>query len=110
LAECPRPVSPHEPPPLSLLSRHVSIAHRRSFPPRPSSDLLYPHCGRCPPMDRSPPVGSRAGKSQTLGGIGWEFVIFPHGFQRARSEEHTSNSSHVKISYSVFCLKKKITI
>src|SRR5690554_6957157 len=26
-----------------------------------------------------------------------------------RSEEHTSNSSHVRISYAVFCLKKKIT-
>src|SRR5690349_24266425 len=26
----------------------------------------------------------------------------------ARSEEHTSNSSHVEISYAVFCLKKKI--
>src|SRR5690606_39432104 len=25
----------------------------------------------------------------------------------ARSEEHTSDSSHVKISYAVFCLKKK---
>src|SRR5690349_23615649 len=24
-----------------------------------------------------------------------------------RSEEHTSNSSHVEISYAVFCLKKK---
>src|SRR5438067_10061327 len=24
-----------------------------------------------------------------------------------RSEEHTSNSSHVSISYAVFCLKKK---
>src|SRR5699024_2016531 len=27
---------------------------------------------------------------------------------RGRSEEHTSNSSHVAISYAVFCLKKKI--
>src|SRR5207249_8001187 len=27
---------------------------------------------------------------------------------RLRSEEHTSNSSHVSISYAVFCLKKKI--
>src|SRR5699024_11439436 len=26
---------------------------------------------------------------------------------RQRSEEHTSNSSHVSISYAVFCLKKK---
>src|SRR5690606_40378229 len=28
--------------------------------------------------------------------------------ERTRSEEHTLNSSHVKISYAVFCLKKKI--
>src|SRR5690349_24115791 len=27
-----------------------------------------------------------------------------------RSEEHTSNSSHVEISYAVFCLKKTKTI
>src|SRR5438874_7410542 len=27
-----------------------------------------------------------------------------------RSEEHTSDSSHVEISYAVFCLKKKNTI
>src|SRR5436305_12020997 len=26
---------------------------------------------------------------------------------RKRSEEHTLNSSHVRISYAVFCLKKK---
>src|SRR5438477_1531300 len=26
---------------------------------------------------------------------------------RGRSEEHTSNSSHMSISYAVFCLKKK---
>src|SRR5690554_7554245 len=26
---------------------------------------------------------------------------------QARSEEHTLNSSHVRISYAVFCLKKK---
>src|SRR5690606_41538445 len=27
--------------------------------------------------------------------------------RRVRSEEHSLNSSHVKISYAVFCLKKK---
>src|SRR5699024_11837553 len=27
--------------------------------------------------------------------------------QQRRSEEHTLNSSHVSISYAVFCLKKK---
>src|SRR5437660_2120568 len=36
----------------------------------------------------------------------------PRGFgaaraEQSRSEEHTSNSSHVAISYAVFCLKKK---
>src|SRR5690606_41845930 len=29
------------------------------------------------------------------------------GFYKYRSEEHSLNSSHVKISYAVFCLKKK---
>src|SRR6266542_2536546 len=29
------------------------------------------------------------------------------GHERARSEEHTSDSSHGSISYAVFCLKKK---
>src|SRR5699024_12455096 len=42
----------------------------------------------------------------TPSGIG---VIWPeHGGSLVRrSEEHTSNSSHVSISYAVFCLKKK---
>src|SRR5690554_6169310 len=30
-------------------------------------------------------------------------------YRELRSEEHTSNSSHVRISYAVFCLKKKKT-
>src|SRR4051812_49940381 len=29
--------------------------------------------------------------------------------KEVRSEEHTSNSSHMSISYAVFCLKKKKT-
>src|SRR5690606_39623668 len=29
------------------------------------------------------------------------------GFEPTRSEEHTSELHHVKISYAVFCLKKK---
>src|SRR5690625_5306994 len=36
--------------------------------------------------------------------IVWEEVL---AGQKARSEEHTSESSHVAISYAVFCLKKK---
>src|SRR5699024_12105889 len=34
-------------------------------------------------------------------------VIFER-IKEERSEEHTSDSSHVSISYAVFCLKKKI--
>src|SRR5690606_41509628 len=34
------------------------------------------------------------------------FDQFDRGITFARSEEHTLNSSHVKISYAVFCLKK----
>src|SRR3989442_9098605 len=46
----------------------------------------------------SPPPELRVGLSNShwLAGDGGE-----------RSEEHTSNSSHVRISYAVFCLKKK---
>src|SRR5690606_11069432 len=35
-----------------------------------------------------------------------EFITALHE-ESARSEEHTSESSHVQISYAVFCLKKK---
>src|SRR5690349_22556205 len=33
--------------------------------------------------------------------------IAMYGLLGVRSEEHTSESSHVEISYAVFCLKKK---
>src|SRR5690606_41718617 len=34
-------------------------------------------------------------------------AVADRAHSRNRSEEHTSDSSHVKISYAVFCLKKK---
>src|SRR5207253_6551921 len=34
-------------------------------------------------------------------------IVQLHGYGVRRSEEHTLNSSHVAISYAVFCLKKK---
>ena len=36
-----------------------------------------------------------------------EELNYTQGFLKSRSEEHTLNSSHVVISYAVFCLKKK---
>src|SRR6266498_4355150 len=67
---------------------------------RPPRSTLFPYTtlfrSRCDRSRRSACVsGRRRG---------------PRGRRRAsaaRSEEHTSNSSHVRISYAVFCLKKK---
>src|SRR5699024_11237228 len=42
----------------------------------------------------------------SLGMLGAFLTIFL-GVMSVRSEEHTSDSSHVSISYAVFCLKKK---
>src|SRR5438874_10767663 len=36
-----------------------------------------------------------------------ERFLLPQIGRQMRSEEHTSESSHVEISYAVFCLKKK---
>ena len=36
-----------------------------------------------------------------------KFSIHDEEGIRTRSEEHTSESSHARISYAVFCLKKK---
>src|SRR5690606_32839627 len=46
-----------------------------------------------------------------LGNPGFQVAVFKHRLNNQvatfeRSEEHTLNSSHVKISYAVFCLKK----
>src|SRR5690554_3550062 len=37
----------------------------------------------------------------------FKFKVEKTGIHKIRSEEHTLNSSHVRISYAVFCLKKK---
>src|SRR2546430_8210691 len=40
--------------------------------------------------------------------VRWVATRFSNpGARKARSEEHTLNSSHSQISYAVFCLKKK---
>src|SRR5690606_41463276 len=94
--------------------------HLHSFPTRRSSDLPAPL--RFPPrgagasaavdlhrreeegdLDRGRlrPVRSvDRVRVDAVGEIGPDGALF-------RSEEHRLNSSHVKISYAVFCLKKK---
>src|SRR4051812_49495944 len=56
----------------------------------------------CNGTDHRPPVLPERGaqEKQDLSRYG----------NRTRSEEHTSDSSHMSISYAVFCLKKKTNI
>src|SRR2546427_11876022 len=71
---------------------------------RPPRSTLFPYTT----LFRSP--GDDTAEQLALGA----FARHDHSFsvldaERARSEEHTSNSSHSQISYAVFCLKKKKT-
>src|SRR5204862_6423259 len=92
--------------------RSVYHRHLHSFPTRRSSDLFL--------SNRSRPLGTSAGH-------GWELIFpiqepeysvpcrnAPGRCQRLYFHEQQDrkstrlNSSHVEISYAVFCLKKKI--
>src|SRR2546429_2555294 len=68
---------------------------------RPPRSPLFPS----PTLFRSPAAhGRRTGPGGPAVGLGRGQCAAP-----ARSEEHTSDSSHGYISYAVFCLKKKTT-
>src|SRR5690606_39520031 len=95
---------------------------RLSFPPRRSSDLrpepvpahLGRHRLRDRPAPRRPHEARPAEPREHDVLLGGQQVAPAHWARHSvaavgRSEEHTSNSSHVKISYAVFCLKKKIS-
>src|SRR5690606_40258907 len=86
-----------------------------SFPTRRSSDLLTPAGAEgaacsvlcsCPgPSTRSPYVASRRlGQAASGLGISPAIWMIPENSDRKSTR---LNSSHVKISYAVFCLKKK---
>src|SRR5207249_10429586 len=96
-----------------FLSRHVQLSVLHSFPTRRSSDLRHfvivrqvlvafvRHCGQ-----------TRKGSQATT--LLMRMVLFSRRFLSclARFKDRKStrlNSSHVSISYAVFCLKKKTT-
>src|SRR3546814_4449334 len=73
-------------------------------PPRSTrTDTLFPYTTLFRSRDSSCPAGSRAGRGhEYTGGPDWR------AGSRRRSEEHTSElQSLMRISYAVFCLKKK---
>src|SRR5207249_6494207 len=92
----PAHISPSPPPSSFHRSRPPTALH--SFPTRRSSDL--PHCpdGACPHL-----CGHKPGQLHHLAILVRSLVQV-----YARDRKSTRlNSSHVSISYAVFCLKKK---
>src|SRR3546814_4715529 len=75
-------------------------SHRHARPPRPAARLRRRAGGR----DRARRHAARRGFAQ-----GHVTAAVGKGKGRLRSEEHTSElQSLMRISYAVFCLKKKI--
>src|SRR5438874_7877727 len=72
---------------------------------RPPRSTLFPYTTLFRSVKRSRSGDSGHARSQDAGTgtNAWLRDFCPN-----RSEEHTLNSSHVEISYAVFCLKKKI--
>src|SRR5207244_11654415 len=107
--------------PSVLPYRHRAACPRPSIPTRRSSDLSPRQHGEPPPSH----VASRARHAPHFDELVHVFAQHPvpvvhavpsaaHdappsiGAASARSEEHTSDSSHQIFSYAVFCLKKNI--
>src|SRR5205814_5519029 len=55
----------------------------------------------------SEPRRSPANPGRSFGHVAGRWNFSPAPVSAERSEEHTLNSSHLGISYAVFCLKKK---
>src|SRR5690606_41814600 len=104
--------------PPSFSSRDSSHRHRPSFPTRRSSDLQgpFPHSatrrsdwsvGSIGQVGEQPGLRRRIDQQVAIGArLRMQHMML----QLARPEDRKStrlNSSHVKISYAVFCLKKK---
>src|SRR5690606_41455106 len=92
-----------------LLSRHVDHRALLSFPTRRSSDLAArapvrncPHLAAAAPVPHDSDRGAGATRLFRPTPRSWRGVGAPPDRKSTRL-----NSSHVKISYAVFCLKKK---
>src|SRR5690606_39656650 len=106
----------------STSPQHAPPSDPHPLPPRRSSDLSLRACHLVDQRHQN--AKDHVGRIATLIGPGVHALtldrfaqpqhLIPGGgigpalfVKESRSEEHTSDSSHVKISYAVFCLKKK---
>src|SRR5690606_40543961 len=99
-----------------ITGQDATLRYPHSFPTRRSSDLLSRADGageldrrhvRSPPgpVDGEEAQAGAGNAEQVAVGVGHQLVGLLGGGDRKSTR---LNSSHVKISYAVFCLKKKI--
>src|SRR5436305_9117462 len=82
---------------LNVLNRYRAPRHKQSFPTRRSSDL-----------DNSNAYGPSQGRLRIDASYLTSTAMSTPGMAMYRDRKSTRlNSSHVRISYAVFCLKKK---
>src|SRR5690606_41977143 len=99
-----------------VLARYGALRHLHSFPTRRSSDLASKRprprsnsasaspVRRGPSVDDADPARVRSSVTASSVARSWPAYAFTADTDRKSTR---LNSSHVKISYAVFCLKKK---
>src|SRR5690606_41586038 len=96
-----------------LSSRHAELRHLHFFPTRRSSDLggsdddESPRAGQGELVIRTPAGAAAASAYASQWQPVAEAVAFSRDLVTEDRKSTRLNSSHVKISYAVFCLKKK---
>src|SRR5690606_39809991 len=95
----------------SFSSLHVALRALHSFPTRRSSDLVAALAVRCAPMPDHASLIRQAVAVYRMDVPGVLPLGALVGKRQVRQDRKSTrlNSSHVKISYAVFCLKKKNT-
>src|SRR5688500_19170800 len=100
--------------PTSYLSDAVVLPHLHPLPTRRSSDLTTATSrisSACFRGTTSTPAGRQDWRPPF--GVPWSFAAIRRPAGRRRGEDRKStrlNSSHLVISYAVFCLKKKMRL
>src|SRR5690606_39830356 len=94
-------IQPH--PPRSTLFPYTTLFRSRQFP------LIYCQNRSTPAMINAPPLHQRGAKKIRRGLTPLSYrTRFSMSYKSHEDRKSTRlNSSHVKISYAVFCLKKK---